>query len=61
MASDAAITANTSAGTSKCDAASIVAAALSKLSREGKFDTKRAVKAFSELGIDPEKIDAAIA
>ena len=43
------------------NAASIAGAALSKLSREGKFDPKKAAKAFSELGIDTEKIDAAIA
>jgi pyruvate dehydrogenase E1 component len=43
------------------NAASIAAAALSKLSREGKFDPKKAAKAFEDLGIDTEKIDAAIA
>jgi pyruvate dehydrogenase E1 component len=43
------------------DAASIAAAALSRLARDGKFDVKRAVKAFAELGVDPDKIDAAIA
>jgi len=41
------------------NAASIAAAALSRLSRDGKFDAKKAEKAFSELGVDPEKIDAA--
>jgi len=41
------------------NAASIAAAALSRLSRDGKFDAKKAAKAFSELGVDPEKIDAA--
>ena len=41
------------------NAASIAAAALSRLSRDGKFDAKKAVKAFGELGVDPEKIDAA--
>ena len=37
----------------------IVVATLSKLSREKKFDAKKAQKAFQELGIDPEKIDPA--
>jgi pyruvate dehydrogenase E1 component len=41
------------------NAASIAAAALSRLSRDGKFDAKKAVKAFAELGVDPEKIDSA--
>ncbi len=41
------------------DAPSIAAAALSRLSRDGKFDPKKAVKAFAELGVNPEKIDAA--
>jgi len=41
------------------NAASIVAASLSRLAREGKFDAKKAAKAMSELGVDPEKIDAA--
>ena len=41
------------------NAESIAAAALSRLSREGKFDAKKAAKAFAELGVDPEKIDAA--
>jgi pyruvate dehydrogenase E1 component len=43
------------------DAASIVVAALSRLSREGKFDAKKAAKAIAEMNVDPEKIDAAIA
>ncbi len=43
------------------NAASIAGAALSKLAREGKFDPKKAVKALAELGIDPEKADAATA
>jgi pyruvate dehydrogenase E1 component len=38
---------------------SIVAAALSRLSREKKFDAKKAQKAFEDLGINPEKIDPA--
>ena len=40
-------------------AESIVVAALSKLSREKKFDAKKAQKAFQELGVNPEKIDPA--
>ncbi len=43
------------------NAESIVAAALSKLARDGKFDAGRAAAAFAEIGVDPEKIDAAIA
>jgi pyruvate dehydrogenase E1 component len=43
------------------NAESIAAAALSRLSREGKFDAKKAAKAIGELGINPEKIDPAIA
>ncbi len=43
------------------DAASIVVAALSKLSRDGKFDAKKAAKAIAEMEINPEKIDSAIA
>ena len=43
------------------NAASIAAAALSKLARDGKFDPKKAAKALGELGINPEKIDSAIA
>jgi pyruvate dehydrogenase E1 component len=37
----------------------IVVATLSKLSREKKFDAKKAQKAFQELEINPEKIDPA--
>ncbi len=40
---------------------SIVVAALSKLVREGKFDAKKAAKAITDLGVNPEKIDSAIA
>ena len=40
-------------------AESIVAAALSCLSREKKFDAKKAQKAMQELGINPEKADPA--
>ena len=43
------------------NAASIAAAALSRLAREGKFDAQRAQAAFGELGINTEKIDPAIA
>jgi pyruvate dehydrogenase E1 component len=43
------------------NAESIAAAALSRLARDGKFDAARAQKAFAELGVDTEKIDAAIA
>ncbi len=43
------------------NAVSIAAAALSKLARDGKFDPKKAAKAFSDLGIDPEKEDSATA
>jgi pyruvate dehydrogenase E1 component len=41
--------------------ASIVVAALSRLARDGKFDAKKAAKAIGELGVNPEKIDPAIA
>ena len=41
------------------NAESIVAAALSRLARDGKFDAKKAIAAFAELGVDTEKIDAA--
>jgi pyruvate dehydrogenase E1 component len=40
-------------------AESIAAAALSRLSRDKKFDARKAQKALQELGIDPEKIDPA--
>jgi pyruvate dehydrogenase E1 component len=43
------------------DAASIVAATLSKLARDGKFDAKKAAKAIADLEIDPEKVDPATA
>ena len=43
------------------NAESIVAAALSRLAREGKFDAQRAQEAMEELGVNPEKIDPAIA
>lgn len=41
------------------NAESIVAATLSKLVRDGKFEAARATKAFAELGVDTEKIDPA--
>ena len=40
-------------------AESIVGAALSRLSRDGKFDTGRAAAAMSELGLHPEREDPA--
>jgi len=41
------------------NAESIVAATLSRLARDGKFDAKKAQAAFKELGVDTEKVDAA--
>ena len=41
------------------NAESIAAAALSRLARDGKFDAKKAIAAFAELGVDTEKIDPA--
>jgi pyruvate dehydrogenase E1 component len=41
------------------NAESIVAATLSRLAREGKFDPKRAEQAFAELGVDTECGDPA--
>ena len=41
------------------NAESIVAATLSSLARDGKFDAKKAQAAFAELGVDTEKVDAA--
>src|ERR1017187_5774437 len=41
------------------NAESIACAALSRLARDGKFDTRKAVAAFAELDVDPEKIDSA--
>jgi pyruvate dehydrogenase E1 component len=43
------------------NAQSIVAAALSELSRLGKFNAKKAAQALTDLGIDPEKTDPALA
>ena len=42
------------------DAESIVAATLSKLARDGKFDGKRAQAAFAELSLDTERRDPAL-
>jgi len=42
------------------DAESIAAAALSKLAREGKFDSTRAREAIAEMGIDAEKRYSAV-
>jgi pyruvate dehydrogenase E1 component len=41
------------------NAESIAAATLSRLSRDGKFDAKKAEKAFTELGVDAERGDPA--
>jgi pyruvate dehydrogenase E1 component len=41
------------------NAESITAATLSRLSRDGKFDAKKAEKAFTELGVDAERGDPA--
>ncbi|MBV9610226.1 MAG: pyruvate dehydrogenase (acetyl-transferring), homodimeric type, partial [Acidobacteria bacterium] len=41
------------------NAESIVAAALSRLARDGKFDARKAEKALQELNVDPEKLDPA--
>jgi pyruvate dehydrogenase E1 component len=41
------------------NAESITGAALSRLSRDGKFDVNRARKAFDELGVNVEKVDPA--
>jgi pyruvate dehydrogenase E1 component len=43
------------------NAVSIAAAALSKLARDGKFDAKKAAQAITDLGVNPEKIDPAVA
>ncbi len=42
------------------NAESIVAATLSKLARDGKFDSKRAQAAFAELALDTERRDPAL-
>ena len=41
------------------NAEAVVAATLSKLAREGKFDAKKAQAAMAELGVDPERGDPA--
>jgi pyruvate dehydrogenase E1 component len=41
------------------DSFSIVAAALSRLARDGKFDAAKAEQAIRDLGLDPESIDPA--
>ena len=41
------------------NAEAIAGAALSRLSRDCKFDPKRAKKAFQELGVNTEKMDPA--
>jgi pyruvate dehydrogenase E1 component len=41
------------------NAESIAAAALSRLSRDGKFPAKKAVAAMQEMGVNPEKVDPA--
>jgi pyruvate dehydrogenase E1 component len=43
------------------NAESIVATTLSKLARDGKFAAKRAAQAIIDLGLDPERIDPALA
>ena len=43
------------------DAASIAAAALSRLARWGRYDPNRAKQALTDLGVNPEKIDPATA
>ncbi|HMV83643.1 MAG TPA: pyruvate dehydrogenase (acetyl-transferring), homodimeric type [Blastocatellia bacterium] len=43
------------------NAASIVAATLSKLARDGKFNAKKAAQAIADLGLNPETIDPAMA
>ncbi|HUY82178.1 MAG TPA: pyruvate dehydrogenase (acetyl-transferring), homodimeric type [Acidobacteriaceae bacterium] len=41
------------------NAESVVAATLSRLARDGKFDAAKAQKAIADLGINPEKVDPA--
>jgi pyruvate dehydrogenase E1 component len=43
------------------NAESIVAAALSRLARDGAFDMAKAKKVFQELGVNPEGVDPAVA
>ncbi len=42
------------------DAANIAGAALSRLAHWGRFDARRAQKALSELGLEPESVDPAL-
>jgi len=41
------------------NAESIATSALSRLARDGKFDPKKAQKAFTDLGVNQEKVDPA--
>ena len=41
------------------NAESVVGATLSRLARDGKFDTAKAAQAYQDLGVDTEKIDPA--
>jgi len=41
------------------NAESIATSALSRLARDGKFDAKKAQKAFADLGVNQEKVDPA--
>jgi pyruvate dehydrogenase E1 component len=43
------------------NAESIVAATLSRLAREGKFNAKKATQALADLGVEIEGIDPAVA
>jgi pyruvate dehydrogenase E1 component len=43
------------------NAETIAAAALSRLARDGKFDAKKAQKAFADLNVNPDKIDPVFA
>jgi pyruvate dehydrogenase E1 component len=43
------------------NAESIVAATLSRLVRDGKLEAAKALEAFADLGVDPEKVDSALA
>jgi pyruvate dehydrogenase E1 component len=42
------------------NAESIAAAVLSRLVRDGKLAPEKAMKAFKELGVDPERVDPAV-
>ncbi len=43
------------------NAESIAAAALSRLARDGSFEAAKAQQAFNDLGVNPEKVDPALA